>query len=206
MATKKIAPSGAKLRSITGVDVIPTFEESSLQPWGLSPAVSPDSSPVAVHSGCAVFASRAYSVSFSVAMNSTLCTTELIVRRDTNSGCASTGPSSGKVPSLPNLPELTLVGVSWVSPVYAPVRAMSLCHVGTSSEVLVDGAMVKLRSAVPVTEFTCPWKVTVEVAGCAVRTAVNVKVCGTPGVSAAVAGLIVTPWGRIGADTLTVPV
>ena len=89
-----------------------------------------------------------------------------IVSSDTNNGWASTAPSVGKMPNFRNLAELTFVGVRCVSLAYSPVRAMSLCHVVTSSGLFAEAAIVKFRSAVPLTEFTCPRKVTVEVAGC----------------------------------------
>jgi hypothetical protein len=51
----------------------------------------------------------------------------------TTNGCAYTYPSTGWVNNKPNVLVLTLASVSWVSFVFWPVRALSLCQVRTDT-------------------------------------------------------------------------
>ncbi|MGF6480319.1 hypothetical protein QFZ91_002482 [Paraburkholderia sp. JPY419] len=110
---------------MTGVEVMPIVFTIWPQPRS-SLGVSPLPSVRTCHRVAPVSASNAYTVSFSVATYSTLCVPPAIASEATNSGCASTLPSTLKKPTLPNFAAVTLAGVSVVSPRFWPVRAMSL--------------------------------------------------------------------------------
>src|ERR1700758_2838015 len=108
-----MAPSGPKLRSITGLDHIPTCVGSSLQPW-LSAAISPGPRADVFHNCVPLLASHAYTVSFSVARYSTLCVCAPIVTPERYSGWASNAPSVGAMANLENFVALTFAGVRLV--------------------------------------------------------------------------------------------
>src|ERR1700677_3548179 len=127
-----MVPCAPLERSMTGVARIPIVGLTTGHPR-LSEAVSPEGRTEVDHSGDpAVSASKAYTVSFSVATYKTSCGTPEIVTDGTYRGCPSTLVFTGSVNNKPKLVEFTLDGDRSVSVRFCPVRAASLCHVSTA--------------------------------------------------------------------------
>src|SRR5580698_2830965 len=127
-----MVPFGPCVKSIAGVDVMPTSGPIWPQLLSELETVSPlGIIDFGVHSSVPESASKAYTVSFSVTTYKTLCVPPAMDTAGTYKGWASTLPSSARLKSSPKLVEFTLAGDRSVSSRFCPVRAASLCQVNT---------------------------------------------------------------------------